>query len=273
MKYKYEKCLDKLSTYRVGDVVNRGGVTSTWYTVISVLISNGYMTACKRGEAVVLKPIPTDVTMGSMLRQRMSEEEVSRIAYNFWKENYTEEYETSIPAIYMVMLFVDKAKIGDQIEVKDISTKIDKAMIYHCLSEMYRVGILDKIDCAYIKSREIPDNMYSFKDLRSMPTINERPPRAADRKSKKIKKAKKPKRIVFKKERSKLYKLAEKAGLYKNKHMDEITVIRKEEYIYEVKQGDNSSGDLGFEEALGLLASLMMPKNPNLLNWFKKQSI
>ena len=51
--------------------------------------------------------------------------------------------------------------------------------------------------------------------------------------------------------------------------MEDIRIIHHSEYLFEVVQGDKTSEMLGFEEALGLIASLMMPEKRPCLNWMQ----
>ena len=52
--------------------------------------------------------------------------------------------------------------------------------------------------------------------------------------------------------------------------MDSILVVQKENH-YIVIQGDKSSGELGYDEMLGLFTALSMPTSRPCLNWMKTQ--
>lgn len=53
--------------------------------------------------------------------------------------------------------------------------------------------------------------------------------------------------------------------------MDSIFVVKKENH-YIIFQGERSSGELGYDEMLGLFASLTMPKERPCLNWMKTEA-
>lgn len=50
--------------------------------------------------------------------------------------------------------------------------------------------------------------------------------------------------------------------------MEDIRIIQRGE-MFEVVQGDKTSEELSFDEALGLLAALMMPAKRNSLGWMQ----
>ena len=50
--------------------------------------------------------------------------------------------------------------------------------------------------------------------------------------------------------------------------MEDIKIIKKGE-VFTVIQGDKSSSELTFDEALGLIATIMMPKEKHCLRWLK----
>ena len=50
--------------------------------------------------------------------------------------------------------------------------------------------------------------------------------------------------------------------------MEDIKIIKKGE-VFTIVQGDKSSVELTFDEALGLIATIMMPKEKHCLKWLK----
>lgn len=52
--------------------------------------------------------------------------------------------------------------------------------------------------------------------------------------------------------------------------MDSILISKKDNH-YVVIQGDKSSSELGYDEMLGLIVALSMPKERPCLNWMKTQ--
>lgn len=51
--------------------------------------------------------------------------------------------------------------------------------------------------------------------------------------------------------------------------MEDITIKQYNNGYFEVFQGDKSSGELGYDEMLGLVSVLTMPKNRPCLQWMK----
>jgi hypothetical protein len=51
--------------------------------------------------------------------------------------------------------------------------------------------------------------------------------------------------------------------------MEDITIKQYNNGYFEVFQGDKSSGELGYDEMLGLVSALTMPKNRPCLQWMK----
>lgn len=50
--------------------------------------------------------------------------------------------------------------------------------------------------------------------------------------------------------------------------MEDIKIIKKGE-VFTIVQGDKSAAELTFDEALGLIATIMMPKEKHCLRWLK----
>lgn len=54
--------------------------------------------------------------------------------------------------------------------------------------------------------------------------------------------------------------------------MQDIIIKKdKENYGYEVIQGDKRTGTLGFDETLGIIAALIMPEDRANLRWLKTE--
>lgn len=51
--------------------------------------------------------------------------------------------------------------------------------------------------------------------------------------------------------------------------MEDITIKRYNDGYFEVFQGDKSSGELSYDEMLGLITSLTMPESRPCLLWMK----
>lgn len=51
--------------------------------------------------------------------------------------------------------------------------------------------------------------------------------------------------------------------------MEDIRIVQHGRNSFEIIQGNKTSEELGYDEALGLLASLMMPENRPCLHWMK----
>lgn len=53
--------------------------------------------------------------------------------------------------------------------------------------------------------------------------------------------------------------------------MTDIIISKNEDSTYNVKQGEKLSGPLSYDEALGLISALTIPRNPGCLQWMRTE--
>ena len=57
----------------------------------------------------------------------------------------------------------------------------------------------------------------------------------------------------------------------KQQQMTDIIISKNEDNTYNVRQGEKLSGPLGYDEALGLISALIIPRNPGCLQWMRTE--
>lgn len=152
---KFNKIIEKLSEYKIGEPIKRSDVVTSGYSrcVLSYMVTSGYAVSCRNESIILIRDIRNLKTQSDVRRKRMNEKDLNKLTYHYWVDNW-EKHTDVIPTFYGVMMYVDNLGIGAKFDISDIMTLFDgfiEPSVYWILNCMDRANIIDYDGGKFIK--------------------------------------------------------------------------------------------------------------------------